>query len=909
MALTQTGNYIEDIDIMLCQYVDAIKRRTSCNLNSESVQAEGFFRNFLNLLFDLNLSKDTIESPINDTIDLHDMSKKICVQVTANNTKSKVETTVSGFVNKKKYNNYNQLHFLIIDRKRDFEYNENKLIEYSVKIKFHDCTTILKELINNFDSATKIKPVWDFVNSELSRERAHKEGVTIKLPKDNDSSELQKELHLVDIIFESLKVFEGFEFIHPRTVARLPIFNNKENYYDSYSRYCLKTSNKSIHELLQKIKIENRVFVIKDESLKPFEEKLKQIFLILNNCLIYCICYREKYTEIEHHKIKVKHYENNCNCISCQFYNFRIKSLFVELKGKAISHSEKLAKALAEGYYLCKIGEHIKGWQVLNSIAEKSEKQNNYVVHFLSLYNIKQIRNFIDSPWLESESKEIIPKIDEINLYNTINNFSIPVQLRDELLKVKEKYYLHWSREVIDKQFEKILDTKRLYESGGNSWGSNAIDLLLDELHLLFAYYNANHIVIDDFYTFRQAITKGIEGILISFTTDISYEYRYKEFGSLILSFMYFFLEEKKLESLLKEYKIGIIPIDKSEKQRFIITVTNFFTFQYTTGILDSIDFNNDILKQDYFSSYRQSLRSYFNKIMLLLSKTEFTTEELKQLAEPFVNYLRIAEDFNHINWTFALKFFDAKIQMFSTEQIKKIIEFSLDEKHHNLGDDALEKICDLSFKRANFVLTERDKPFFEKLLNYVTTPCKKCDRTHSAQQIFASWRIAYETGKNAIKQKAIEYLQNKFDSDFYMNAVFKGVFNKDEYPELLNNFIECVAESCSPYDIKQENGKWIFQSFTGFNYINCLSYLNVDFKQENVQKISRKSHYYNWLINYENYDYTNFDLKWLTELFVPYHIKQSLQQVEPLKEKVKQAIEDNYNVKLAEFYVKNLIK
>lgn len=294
---------------------------------------------------------------------------------------------------------------------------------------------------------------------------------------------------------------------------------------------------------------------------------------------------------------------------------------------------------------------------------------------------------------------------------------------------------------------------------------------------------------------------------------------------------------------------------------------------------------------------------------MLLLSKAELRDEELKPIAEPFVNYLGVVEDFNHNNWTYAIKFLKTKIQIFSTEQIKKIIELTIDDKHHNSGDDVLETICDIAFEKLNFVLTEDDKAFFEKLFNNVTTACKKCNRVHDTKQIFASWNIADETGKQAIKQKAVEYLEGKFDADFYMNAVFKGIFTKDESPNLLKSFIESVVESCSPYDIKQENGKWKFQNFTSFNFINCLGYLNVDFKQENVQEISKKSDYYNWLINYETYDYTNFDLKWLTELVIPYQIEGKLKQVEPLIGKIIKELKDNYDSQLAGFYTKRLIK
>lgn len=910
MALTNTEDLRDEIDKLFRHYVDSIKIRTKCNLNDGAVNGEGFFRIFFNLLFGFNLSKDKIEGAYNETIDLHDIEGKRCVQVTARNDKKKVETTINQFIKKKKYEQYKELHFIIIDREISFKYNVNPLLKYGGTIIFHDYTTIFQTLKDKFDSHDKIKTIYDFVVSELDTDKLKKgtSEITVITPARKNSFIPNTELHLVDQILEYLKLFEGFNFIHPRTISRFPIFNSKESFHDAYSHFCLKTSNKAIHELLQKVKIENMVVTINDESLKPYKEKLKEIFLILNNCLIQCICYREKYTEIEHHKIKLNNYDSNCNCLYCQYHKFSIKTLITDLKGKAIEHSENLDEALAEGFYLCKLGEHVKGWQILNSVADKSKNKNKSVIHFLSVYNIKQIRNFIDSSWWGSENKQILPKIDDIDLHNTINDFSIPFELRDELIKVKEKHYLHWSREIIDEQFESILSNKKLYANGGTRWGPNGINLLLEELRILYAFYSANHIVTDDFYTFRQTITKGIEGALISFTTDKNYEYRYKEFDSLLLSFMYFFVNENKLEGLFKEYKIGSIPIIESDKQSFISTITNFFTFQYTTGICDSIRFDEDISKQNYFSSYRQSLRSIFNKIMLLLSKAELSDEELKSITEPFVNYLRVNEDFSHKNWTFAIEFFRVKIQIFSPEQIKKIIELTFDGKHHNSGNEVLESICDIAFKKANFVLNEDDKIFFEKLLNNVTTACKKCNRVHDKKQIFASWNIVNETGKRVIKQKAVEYLESEFDADFYMNAAFKGVFTKDENQNLLKSFIESVVKSCSPYDITNDNGKWKFQNFTGFNFINCLAHLNVNFKQENIQEISKISEYYNWLINYETYDYTNFDLKWLTELYFPNHIKEKFQQIEPLKAKVSNELKKNYDDKLAEFYIKNLI-
>lgn len=904
MSLTNTEHLRDEIDIRFNQYVDAVKRRTKCNLNDGAVNSEGFFRNFLNLLYDFNLSRERIESPYNETIDLHNLEKKICVQITARNDKAKADITVKQFIKKKKNELYKELHFVIIEREKGFSYDENKLSKYGVKIFFHDCSTIFRTLKDEFDSCEKIRRVYDFIMSELSTEKSNNQSADFKRELvSRPSTDHNVEQHIVDQILQSLKTFDGFALIHPRTIAKLPIFNSKESYHYSYSNHCLKTSNKAIHELLQKIKINNYALTINDDSLMPFEEKLKEIFSILNHSLIKCICYREKYTEIEHHKINIIPFDPKCDCLYCQFHTFKINPLFSLLKGKAISHSENLKSALGEGYYLCKLGEHIKGWQVLNDVRKKSTERKNPVIQFLSEYNIKQIRGFVNSPWWESENKHILPEIEAIDLHNTLFSLQIPIGLRNELIKVKEEYFLHRSREIIEEQFESILSTNRLYARGGYSSGTAAVDLLREELLLLHAFYSVNHIIIDDFDIFRNIITKGIEGILISLTTDKSYEARFKKFDNLILSLMIFYVEERKLDKLLKEHEIKSINIYNHEKDIFIETMTNFFNFQFTMGLRGDIKFNEHILRQDSFSHYRQSLRYIFSRIMMILSKVELSSEELKPLAEPIVNFLRAAKYINHTSWSYFIRFFDAKIKIFSYEQIKTIIELIFDEKQHHSGDDVLESICELAFDKANFVLTDED--FFNRLLDSVTTPCKKCKKVHSVFQLLACWDIVDETSKVTIKQKVIEHLEKKIDPDFYMHAVFKNIFTKKEYPELLQKFIEYIVESCSQLDFIQEKGRWIVQNYAGHNYINCLAYMEVDFKQERVQAISKKSEYYNWLINFETYDYSNFDLEWLTHC--PYYIKSKLLHVDSLKEKVKAELKRKYDPKLAEFFFGNL--
>ncbi|MBK9220678.1 MAG: SMEK domain-containing protein [Saprospiraceae bacterium] len=642
MSLTNSENLRDEIDILFRQYVDAIKIRTKCNLNDSAINGESFFRNFLNLIYGFNLSKDRIDSPYNETIDLHDIDKKICVQVTARNDKAKVDITVEQFINKEKYKQYRELHFIIIDREKSFNYDENKLLEYEVKILFHDYTTIFRRLILDFDTYEKIKPIYDFVKAELVSGGEHLETKSVNNPEFQiNIYDKIKSLHIVEQIYEVIKIFKGFNCIYPRTIAKLFPFNLGDRIYDAYSFHCLKTNNKSLHEILQKIKVNNYVLTIEDKSLAPFENKLKEIFIILNQSRINCICYREEYTEIEHHNINISPPDfDNGDSYFWRYYKFNLKPLFASLKAKSVQPAENIDDALREGYYFCKIGEAIEGWKIFNKIVFKSlPKQLNPVTEFLTFYNITKIRSFIDLPWWESERKEIIPKIDAIDLHIILSNLTIPVILRNELIRIKENYYLYYSREKIDEYYTRALDLKNLYSKGGNSSGFPSWDLISEELSILHMFYTSNHIVADDFGIFKTVIGKGIEGLIISYSTDDRYEHKYKCFDVGVILLMIFYIGDEQLKKIFEDNGIKTLKIDIKQKENLLKILENYFCFQYTKGPWDHFEFNEDISKQNYFSHFRQELRKIFNRVMLILSTIELTDDELSPLAEPITNF------------------------------------------------------------------------------------------------------------------------------------------------------------------------------------------------------------------------------------------------------------------------------
>lgn len=875
----------------------ASRVHVSKNLTDVNVIAEDTLKELFNLVYGYSLKNENYKKQNASTIDLYFDAEKIAYQITSQNKTTKIKKTVESFIKTKKYEYISKLViFSITTEKKCSSDALDALEDYDVKGEYINISDFKDEIFRLKDD-DDLETIAEFLEAEVSPKTTRKEvKATTKV------SDRLKSLHIVEQIYEVLKMFEGFQSIYPRTIAKLYPFKVNKNSRTSYSRSCLKTDNLQIHEFLQKIEVKNGEISINDESLKGYKEKIVEIFTILNFSQIVCICYREKYTEIKHHSIKLLSFDPECSCMTCRFNRFNIKSLFSELKGKSVQHSEAGVDAIGEAYYLFKLGEPVKAWQLFNSIIRENKQDNEEVVRFLALYNTTKIRNFIDSPWWENEKKQILPKIDEIDLYESLSNLNVSIEVRNELIKVKENYFLNYAREEINYFYSQVLKSKKLYSSGGTSSGESSAQGLRNELIILYYFYVSNHIVIDYSSSFKRVISKGIEGLLISFSTEERYEYRYKSFDNSILSLMIFYIGYEDLERMFEDHEINNIPIIESEKSGFLNVVKNFFNFQYTK-VFRSVNFNEDILRQDYFSHYRQSISYFFNNIMLILSKVDLKDDELKVITEPLINFLRAAEDLLPINWKYATIFLSKRIRVFSVDQIATLISQTVNGKSHRAGEDVIGNICRAASIKADFTLSEYS---FDSLTKSVMAPCKNCGIVHNENLIIELWKIADENGKHFIREKTKKNLKKEFDADLYSSSVYKGIFTKESEPDLLRKYIDYIIKCCKPSDIQYIESRWVFSNFRGLNGINCLVFMEVDFGQEKIQTISKTSEYYNWLINPETYDYTSFNTEWLLQA-CPSYIRAKLYLAKDLRKIVEKELKDEYNSDLANFFIKYL--
>lgn len=245
MTRAEYYNYIEE-RLMTLSY--RIEKRGKLNILDYHLHSENFYRDFLNLLFgwelvNLNETNHNVEG-----IDLIDHSNKIFIQVSAVNTKVKIEASLEKQL-LKEYENYT---FKFISIARSAENLKNKKYDVPSNLSFdpkddiYDADTLFKKIINlKIDDLEKI---YAFIKKEL--------GSTNNLPKlksdlSNVINILAKEnLNKIDTNFNliSFDIERKIEF-NKLNSSRLLIedFKIHHNTIDNvYSEYDKMGQNKSL---------------------------------------------------------------------------------------------------------------------------------------------------------------------------------------------------------------------------------------------------------------------------------------------------------------------------------------------------------------------------------------------------------------------------------------------------------------------------------------------------------------------------------------------------------------------------------------------------------------------------------------------------------------------------------------
>ncbi len=280
--------FINSIISKLTHYFTEVKLRGNLGLFDIHKHSENFFRDLVNNLYDWDTINANLTDPNIEAIDLIDDKNKLVVQVSAQATRNKIESSLS----KELIKRYTSYTFKFIALVEDATSLKKKSIKNPYGINFDPPTDIIdgKRLLNDINGlrSDKLESIHSFLLSELETPV--------------DTAKIDSNLAAIIEILASthLQEYDGLEVLNDFNIHKKIIFNDlinarkiiEENAYltsridNIYSEYDKQGSNRSAAVLssFQNIFISSSAIARGDALFIKIMEQVKNRVLQSNNC-------------------------------------------------------------------------------------------------------------------------------------------------------------------------------------------------------------------------------------------------------------------------------------------------------------------------------------------------------------------------------------------------------------------------------------------------------------------------------------------------------------------------------------------------------------------------------------------------------------------------------------------------
>jgi hypothetical protein len=284
-----------------------------------------------------------------------------------------------------------------------------------------------------------------------------------------------------------------------------------------------------------------------------------------------------------------------------------------------------------------------------------------------------------------------------------------------------------------------------------------------------------------------------------------------------------------------------------------------------------------------------------------LLSKINISEKTFSSFCQVIINYLLIED---HLAWYHLEelgKFIQKKGDLFLPEQLIKILEIAIDrDKPNNNKYEGLLKSTSLALHKF-FPDTKINK---KRLINKVVG---NIDGIHKWRSVSFLLNIVDDQCKQILNTEIEEMLDQEFHYEIYDDLIRMKLYDykKKDYFKQYLAIIKLNREEGFKNEFNE--GKPVFEGRSFYNFIILLNILKIDRKSKLLEGFTHISEFEKWLLNPNEYDYKNFDAKWILACDNVYILK-SLKGIKPLIRDLDIELKKEYNSKISEIYYKNIL-
>lgn len=250
-------NIIENLTILKTK-VELLNAVSYYDIN---ITSEYFYCNFLNLIYDYNLKNANAITKNIKAIDLIDEEGKMAIQVTSENTSTKIKKTIQKFEEAKQYQKYNKLKILILTTKKSYTAKfSSKHFTFDTKNDIIDTTDICNFLKDK--EVDFLEKVSNYLEKEIRNKITNDENIS-------EANEIDTIIKLIEYISNSkCKKIERKEVVVDPEYKLNNRFSDyadylKERYFNLYLVY-----NESLKVVNETLGIDEAQILISDYFLQ-----------------------------------------------------------------------------------------------------------------------------------------------------------------------------------------------------------------------------------------------------------------------------------------------------------------------------------------------------------------------------------------------------------------------------------------------------------------------------------------------------------------------------------------------------------------------------------------------------------------------------------------------------------------
>ncbi|HFI4797780.1 SIR2 family protein [Elizabethkingia anophelis] len=710
--------------------------------------------------------------------------------------------------------------------------------------------------------------------------------------------------NVIDQIYNSFIRFDEIKCLPQYFINQLHPFKSTLQYDNLVENTTLLLRNIYISNLFfENIDINNSEIVLKNIN-ESYKKKIEYIIRKLNNALIYSVAKKEDkagyfgHKDYSNERKNINFFsKNECSCSKCKFNKYEFRESLNEINNYSITDTSDIIDDMQKAFLNYKFGNFFQSFKMFEEIASKAWITQKFITYYIAHTNMKSLRNLLDYDFQIEEAKRDIAleKINVIDLDKLI--FQIPNKsdteyallkiIRDDevLLKVKSK---------VEKYYEEILKTYKLFKDKYSiSTGPNYPMLIYLELYKLLTFYNENYIINDVFSDFTNIINKGVEALMISYSTSNRCMGKINEFDIDFFELVIPYIDTNKFIKVLNENNIEEIKFKKDNLGKILRYANNFFSSYFEKSLMFGIESKSEIIEiQLQKKIFEEKTKKIFNNIIVFLSLIELKRDQFDSVKENLFKYLSHEKKMRFTSIS-RLKYLLVKNSSYITiDNCKKLLEISY--KGDNEG--VLEIVGEICYNN-NYEIIDKieyaNKLFYD--LEY---------GNENSDNIIYLWLISNDEIKAHYFQKLINKLQNNFNFNLFELAIYYKVIDNNILFENFLIYINSINLNNNPEDNGYiiEEGEPKLLDFNFYNAILLLYRLEVKSDDKRLKKLKNLYEYMKFCIYREKYNFSQFKIEWLY-LFEHETFFNEFRKIKPLKKIIEASLKENYDKELALIY------